>query len=347
MKLAQSEIELFFRLMHALAWGVNEKYHIVPTFEIPVYGEIIDREPIITVRAEMWDNPSMIDECFRDNVFGDLTEKEREILADWRERYIKGRFIILKHLAKYSVFLPFNDSESPEKLYGVCGISDSVKETVPFTLPVMAEAILLPFNGKIIYDGFFGFYRVSFGKGIRSTFIESYNTIKAASGIVDSMDVPPVPTKSPVMKEKPPQPVSAAVDTKGANVPKGMSARYMEIAGMIEAFCDENLDGEFKEICLRALAKLCRKRSSPTVSGKARTWACGIVYAIGSINFIFDRSQPYYMTGAEIAEWFGLSKSTAGSKSAEINRLLNLSYFDSEFSLQRIIEKNPMRRVFR
>jgi len=116
----------------------------------------------------------------------------------------------------------------------------------------------------------------------------------------------------------------------------------MEIAEIIESFCDENLNDEYKEICLRALQKLCRKRPSPLTSGKARTWACGIVYAIGSNNFIFDKSQPLSMTATAIAEWFGLSKSTAGSKAAEINKLLNLSYFNTEFSLQNIIDSNPM-----
>jgi hypothetical protein len=116
----------------------------------------------------------------------------------------------------------------------------------------------------------------------------------------------------------------------------------MEVAEIIEAFCDEKLNNEFKEICLRALAKLCRKRPSPLIGGRARTWACGIVYAIGSNNFIFDRSQPIYIPAAEIAEWFGLSKSTAGNKSAEITKLLNLSYFNTEFLLQRLIDKNPM-----
>jgi len=134
---------------------------------------------------------------------------------------------------------------------------------------------------KKIYHGFIGAYRVSFGKGYRADFKDSYEKTKQTIGIIENMNVPPVPAKPPEKKPKPPKTALPAVDTKGADVPKAMSARYMEIAGIIEKFCEEKLNAEYKEICLRALAKLCRKRPSPVVSGKARTWACGIVYAGG------------------------------------------------------------------
>ena len=151
-----------------------------------------------------------------------------------------------------------------------------------------------------------------------------------------------MPEKSSEKNLQHPNPVPPAVDTKGAKVPNTMSARYVEIAEIIESFCNEKLNEEYKEICLRALAKLCRKRPSPLIGGKANTWACGIVYAIGSSNFIFDKSQPINMTATDIADWFGLSKSTAGSKSADISKLLKLSYYNTEFMLASLIESNPM-----
>ena len=129
---------------------------------------------------------------------------------------------------------------------------------------------------------------------------------------------------------------------KGVNVPGTMSARYMEIAEIIENFCDEKLNAEYKELCLKGLAKLCRKRPSPVATGKARTWACGIVYAIGSNNFIFDKSQPINLTAGDIAGWFGLAKGTAGSKAKEVRKLLKLSYSNYEFMLNDIVEGNPM-----
>jgi hypothetical protein len=134
---------------------------------------------------------------------------------------------------------------------------------------------------------------------------------------------------------------SSAIGTKRANIPKAIAPCYVEVAELIEGFCDEKLDEEYKALCLKALQKLCRKRPSPLRGGRATTWACGTIYAIGSNNFIFDKSQPHNMTATEIAEWFGLSKSTAGSKTSEVSRLLKLDYANIEFQLESTISQNP------
>jgi len=339
--LSLTEIQLFYKLWYALVWNVNEKHKIVSAFKKPVYGERTNEEPFIAVRAKLWENPQWIDDFLRENEFGELTEIEHGILKSWRNNFIKAQFIVMKHLKLYSVFMSFDE---PAKLYGVCGISNSIKATAPYEVPYMVDAVLLPFKDKIIYDSFIGAYPVSFGTGIRNSMKDMYEEIKEKVGIIETMGMTPVPVK-PAEKKMPPaakKPVPPIVDTGGVNIPKTMSAKYMEIAEIIEKFCDEKLNDEYKNICLKALAKLCRKRPSPVESGRANTWACGIVYAIGSSNFIFDRSQPINMTAGDIAKWFGISKNTAGGKAAEIKNLLNLSYFNTEFSLKSLIDKNPM-----
>ncbi|MCL2774321.1 MAG: DUF6398 domain-containing protein [Oscillospiraceae bacterium] len=341
MNLSQNEVQLFYKLWYVLIWSLNEKHKIVPIFKKPVYGERTDEEPFIAVRAKLWENPQWIDDFLRENEFGGLTEIEHGILKSWSSHFVKGQFIVMKHLKPYSVFMTFDE---PAKLYGVCGISNPIKATAPYEVPYMVDAVLLPFKDKIIYDSFIGAYPVSFGKGIRDSMKEIYEKTKETVGIIENMDESPVPVKPSEKAPKPAvkKPALPVVDAKGANVPKSMSARYMEIAEIIGKFCDEKLNNEYKEICLKALAKLCRKRPSPIETGKANTWACGIVYAIGATNFIFDKSQSINMTAGDIAERFGLSKNTAGGKAAEVKNLLDLSYFNTEFSLKSHIDSNPM-----
>ena len=48
------------------------------------------------------------------------------------------------------------------------------------------------------------------------------------------------------------------------------------------------------------------------------------------------------MTASDIAGWFGLAKSTAGSKASDISELLNLNRFNNEFVLPSIAENSPM-----
>lgn len=125
-------------------------------------------------------------------------------------------------------------------------------------------------------------------------------------------------------------------------VPKAMQEKYEEIMSILEPYCDEYLNNEYKELCLHALEKLCRKRPSPITSGKAKTWAAGIIYAMGQNNFIFDKSQPVHMTAAEIVKPLGISKTTAANKAAEIRKSLKIDYFNSEWILASDVEKNPM-----
>jgi len=199
MKLTQPEIELFYKLWYALIWGINEKQKIVPTFKKPVYGERVNTKPIVAVRMKLWENPQWINEFLDDNDYGDFTETERGILVSWRDGFVKGRFFIMKHLVKYSVFM---SAESPAKLYGVYGISDPIKESVYYPVPVMVEAVLLPFNDKIIYDSFIAPFSIAFGKGAREGLKMSYDEAKKTIGIIENMKISPVSAKPPVKKPK-------------------------------------------------------------------------------------------------------------------------------------------------
>src|SRR5215217_6003490 len=83
--------------------------------------------------------------------------------------------------------------------------------------------------------------------------------------------------------------------SKSESVPKQLQPLYQEIVSITDAFCAENLTAEYADMSRRLAAALSRKRPSPLLRGKPQTWACGIVYAIGSVNFLSDRSFEPYM----------------------------------------------------
>ncbi len=75
------------------------------------------------------------------------------------------------------------------------------------------------------------------------------------------------------------------------NVPKEMRETYEVISKLLIEYSEEYLNKEYEELCLHALEKLCSKRPSPLKSGRSNTWAAGIVYAIGSNNFINEHKE--------------------------------------------------------
>ncbi|MBI2941997.1 MAG: hypothetical protein HYY04_16325 [Chloroflexi bacterium] len=107
-----------------------------------------------------------------------------------------------------------------------------------------------------------------------------------------------------------------------------MLPTYEAIVSLTDPFCKEYLTEEYAALCRKAAAALCRKRPSPLLSGNLNTWACAIVYAIGSVNFLFDRSQTPSMSAADLAAAFGIAKSTAGNKAKAVRDALDMDYFD-------------------
>jgi len=124
-------------------------------------------------------------------------------------------------------------------------------------------------------------------------------------------------------------------------IPKEVQDKYDEISLMINEFCDLKLSAEYKVICLKLLAKLCRKRPSPLNSGKPGTWAAGIIQAVGNANFLFDKTQKIHIKSSEIACFYGISSSTSGSKAADIRKMFDVSYFNPEWLLAENTENNP------
>jgi Domain of unknown function (DUF6398) len=97
-------------------------------------------------------------------------------------------------------------------------------------------------------------------------------------------------------------------------VPKPMQPRYDEIVALTDSFCLEKLNAEYAELSRKMAAALARKRPSPLASGQARTWACAVVYTLGQINFLSDRSFEPAMSMAALCAGFGVGSSTAGKQ---------------------------------
>ena len=82
---------------------------------------------------------------------------------------------------------------------------------------------------------------------------------------------------------------------KNLEIPEHIRSRYDEIVGLTDTFCKAHLNDEFGDLCRKMAAKLSRKRPSPLERGQVKVWAGAILYTIGRINFLFDKSQDPYM----------------------------------------------------
>ncbi len=96
-------------------------------------------------------------------------------------------------------------------------------------------------------------------------------------------------------------------------VPKQMQPAFERITSLTDEFCTRHLDETHAVLCRKMAAALGRKRPPPIGRGRPEGWACGIVLAVGSQNFLFDETTEPYVRAADIAVYFGVALSSGNS----------------------------------
>lgn len=125
-------------------------------------------------------------------------------------------------------------------------------------------------------------------------------------------------------------------------IPKNMRDTYDAIVALTDRMCAEHLNQEYADLSRKVAAMLARKRPSPLMSGKAASWAAGVVYAVGQMNFVFDKSEEPYLSAGDLAAAFGVSQQTAGNKAKQIRDGLRMRRFDHRWMLPSRIADSPM-----
>jgi hypothetical protein len=125
-------------------------------------------------------------------------------------------------------------------------------------------------------------------------------------------------------------------------VPTALRDRTREILAITDEACRAHLDSEYAQLCRVLVARLARKRPSPLVRGDARIWAAGAVYAIGQVNFLFDRSQQPHLSAEQLAARLGVVKTTMANKAALINKALDIGVFEPDLTRAAILEQHPL-----
>ncbi|MDR2205891.1 MAG: DUF6398 domain-containing protein [Flavobacteriaceae bacterium] len=118
-----------------------------------------------------------------------------------------------------------------------------------------------------------------------------------------------------------------------------------KILKLVRDFCAKKLDDEYFELAEQLTQKLMRKRNKPLASGQPEIWAAAIIHALGTANFLFDKSFQPYISVVDLNKYFGTKQSTVSAKSAQIRDLLNIKRFGSEFSTQRMTDMNPFNNM--
>lgn len=183
MYLSEQDASMFYKTWLGLLEFINQMHQIVPGLTDMKNATSLNPQEVYQIRNKLWEDENLIDEYLQQ--YGSaLSTRETELIRSWKNK-LAGKFIICKHLKKYSVFM---DTEKGGNLYGVLGISNPIEDMFPSErLPIYVDAVLIPFEGKIIYDSFLLPYNMSFGSGIKKGLKEDYRYKKEKHGIITSL----------------------------------------------------------------------------------------------------------------------------------------------------------------
>lgn len=182
MNLNEEDVKLFYKIDWALLFYANQKYGVVKGVSKPDFKGT-DVSEIYKLKERIFSKPEIIESFCAENP-ANLNEEELAIVRGWKN-FVSGDFFIYDHADDYSIFLEPGDKP---KAYGVVGIMSPIQEVVGPMLPTLVKTVLLPFKGRIIYDGVISSTRIIFGGGMKRTVKEDYLRAKAEHGIITSLD---------------------------------------------------------------------------------------------------------------------------------------------------------------
>jgi hypothetical protein len=130
--------------------------------------------------------------------------------------------------------------------------------------------------------------------------------------------------------------------SKSLKVPEAMQEKFDEIVAINDTFCKQFLNEEYAELARQMAATLARKRPSPLANCQAKSWAAGIIYTLGQVNFLFDKSQSPHMRADELCKRVGVSQQTASGRAQKIREMLNIFQMHPDWTLPSLVDENPM-----
>ncbi len=125
-------------------------------------------------------------------------------------------------------------------------------------------------------------------------------------------------------------------------VPKTTQPWFDAVVELTDRVCAQYLTEEYATLTRTLAGALARKRPCPLTRGRINMWACGVVYAVGAANFLFDPAQAPHLRGADVCAAFGVSASAGAAKGREIMRMFRIGQLDPRWCLPSRLADNPL-----
>lgn len=153
MVLTDEQNELFFDTMDSLLYYVNDRFRVVESFTLDFTSPIDDVKSAL-VAHELWENVEIIDDFVRDNPHG-LPRRCLDLALSWKNA-LPGFYTLVRYQSGRALLM------GEAGVFSVCGVTYELEGEIG-KAPAYVEAVLLPFEDVIVYDGFLQAYDIERG----------------------------------------------------------------------------------------------------------------------------------------------------------------------------------------
>lgn len=144
--LSSGEARYFFKMYMGLLDYINKKYQIVDSEEF-IPAEQINPEAQVKLNDKLFEDLSIIDEYVQknpDHLYSTVLKQVQEV-----KNAIRAQGTIVKYERNMILFI-----DDQEHVYGIVGITNNLDQIIPKeALPYFCKMTLVPYKGKIVYDG--------------------------------------------------------------------------------------------------------------------------------------------------------------------------------------------------
>ena len=176
MHLDERQSNIFFDAMDSLLYFVNKRFDVIPDFDMEVRTALDETKAAIISRT-LWENAAIVDDYCDQNP-ASLTSTDLADVRLWRNA-ISGVFTVVRYQDGRAILM--NDAG----VFSVMGITIDIDDVIG-PAPAHVETTLIPYRGRIVYDGFLQAYDAEAGEisGIQ----DEFETRVVSEGLISSAE---------------------------------------------------------------------------------------------------------------------------------------------------------------
>jgi hypothetical protein len=180
--LAEEDASLFYKLYQSFLAYSGQKTGVAPELRGRDDFLGLETEEKAKIRDASYKSGDLLGEFVESNPFNFASE-EIELVKAWKD-YVRGTFYVVRLTREGAIFL---EEGKDAKSFLVLALGSPLEELLPFRPPVRVEAVLLPFKGRIVYDGLLRSYRLYIGGGMSRSIRAACDDAILKYGIITSL----------------------------------------------------------------------------------------------------------------------------------------------------------------